>query len=152
MRAQQVEQRALAVAEIAPRAVQHEADEQPVAHVDRQRERVVDAHSAVVLVVERAPAEFGERHRVADALRHAAALVAVETHQRVLMEVPVEGGALVGAERARGQAVNLAPPARQVTDRERGELGGHQPRQALDAGAREGGDVARGLLHRAEQL
>ena len=71
VRTQHVEQRALAVGEVAPRAVQHEAHEQAVAHVDRQRDRVVDADAAVVVVVERGAAELLERHRVADALRHA---------------------------------------------------------------------------------
>ena len=57
VRAQDVEQRALAVGEVAARAVQHEAHQQAVAHVDRQRDGVVDADAAVVIVVERAAAK-----------------------------------------------------------------------------------------------
>ena len=65
-----------------------------------------------------------ERHRVADALRAAAALVGVVTH-RVLVEVAVERGAILRAQRARRQAEHFARPLARWQI-ERGELGGDQ--------------------------
>src|SRR5881275_3277483 len=116
MRAQYVEQRALAVGEVAPRAIEHEADEQPVAYEDRQRHGVIDANLPVVVVIERAFAEACGRQAVADALRDATTVVAMEAHQRMLLEMAIERRSRVRTQAGAGQSVDVAAAAHQVAD------------------------------------
>src|SRR3989440_9382371 len=85
----ELEQCALAIAEVSPRAIEYEAHQQALAHVDGQCHRMVDADAAVVIVEKRALAKAGGRQAVADALRDTTAVVPVKAHQRMFFEVTV---------------------------------------------------------------
>jgi hypothetical protein len=116
VRSHEVEHGALAVGEVAPCAVEHEAHQHSIGHVDGHCHRMVYAHATVVVVVKPAAPELRQRQRIADAPSESASLKGVVAHQRMLVEVAVEGSAILGAERAGRQAEHLTPATGQVTD------------------------------------
>ena len=114
--ARQVEQRAFALAEVAPIAVQHKAHQQAAVHEQRHRHHLVDADAAVVLVVKRALAEFSRGQRIADAVRAAAPVAGVKTYQRMLGKESVEGRAILRRDRAARVADDAAAVVREIAD------------------------------------
>jgi hypothetical protein len=85
--AHQVEQLALAVAEIAPLAVEYEAHEQAIVDIERQGERVVEADARVVVGVKRRRAERRAQQIKCGARRRR---VRCGAHQRMLAEMAVD--------------------------------------------------------------
>ncbi len=136
-RAYPIEQRHLTIVEVIAGAIQHEADEPTLSHVHRQCHGVVDADRPVVLVIQRGLTECGKRHRVADAVHELTAVDGVVANQRMRVEMPVEARACLGADRARWKADDVAAVAAQVAQRQGRQLGRREPRQLLDAAARE---------------
>ena len=150
--AQQVEPRTVAVAEIAPCAIQHEADQPAPIDVHRQRHRVVDADPAVVIVVERRVVEARERHRIADPAGVAAVLQGVVAHQRVGIEIAVEYRAVTGTDRARGCPITAQWPLPRSQHRQGRRLRCHQLWQRLDATAAELLWIVNRLTKRLQQM
>jgi len=144
----QFQQCTIAAAEVAARPVEHEADQQTRVGVHRQRDCVIEADRAVVLVVQRGAPELGERHRVADPLDAAPVGDAVVTHQWMFAEEPVERGAVARADGVVRRGDHVAPSGDEVADRQRRHLRGDQPGQQLHAGARERSGVGAALEHR----
>src|SRR5437763_3321153 len=113
---------------------------------------MIDADAPVVIVIERTLAEARERQAVADALRDAPAVVAVEAHQGVLLEMAIECRARIRAQAAARQPEYLAASARQIAYRQGGEFGSDERGQPLDAEPGEGRLVGSSLADRAEQV
>lgn len=135
----------LIVGKVTPCSIEHEAHQHFTVDMQRNRHGMVNADASIVIVVKRGAPELSGRNGIGYAVRPTLGMTGVKAHQRMLEEMPVEGGNGVGCQRRLRMTDDVAAARSEIAHRKRGDLGGDEPRQPLHAGTGKPAAITAGL-------